>query len=218
MEDQRRWGPGTFGTDRLNALTDGVIAIVITLLVLELSVPVVRELEHSEGLWPEIRELWREYLAYVLSFMIVGILWLYHHTVLRRVERADVRLVGFNIIFLMAISITPFSSALVAKNWDERLAAIIYGASLLLAASSVAGMFLYASWRGRLVHTGLSEAFVRRENRTAATLLVIIGLATFLGYFTPYLTYVILGAMVVGYWISVFMGREGISAHRPDVA
>ena len=214
---EERWGPQHFGMERINALTDGVIAIVITLLVLELSVPVVRELEHSDGLWPEIRELWREYLAYILSFFICGILWLYHHTVVRRIHRADARLLALNIFYLLAVSITPFSSALVAKNWDERLAAIIYGSSLLLAAGCAAGMFAYASWHRRLVDLDMSAAFIRRENKAALWLLGVIAVATFLGYFTPYMTYVILGVLVVGYWVSVFFGREGISGHRPGV-
>ena len=105
-----------FSTDRLKALTDGVIAIVITLLVLELSIPVIRELEHSDGLWPEVRELWREYLAYILSFFIVGLLWLYHHNVFRHIRAADGRLLLLNMFYLLAVTIMPFSSALVARS------------------------------------------------------------------------------------------------------
>jgi len=146
-----------FSPDRLKALTDGVIAIVITLLVLELSIPVIRELEHSEGLWPEVRELWREYLAYILSFFIVGLLWLYHHNVFRHIRAADGRLLLLNMFYLLAVTIMPFSSALVAKNWDERLSAIIYGASLFLAAAALAATFAYASWHRRLVDEDMTD-------------------------------------------------------------
>ena len=115
----------TFSTDRLKALTDGVIAIVITLLVLELTVPVVAEISGSEGLWPELRSLWRETLGYAVSFFLVGLLWLYHHNVFRYIQRADGTLLTLNVFSLFAVSITPFSSALVTANPDERLAAII---------------------------------------------------------------------------------------------
>ena len=65
----------SFQTDRILAVSDGVVAISITLLALTLSVPVVKEISDSEGLWPELRGLWREVLAYVMSFFIVGLLW-----------------------------------------------------------------------------------------------------------------------------------------------
>jgi uncharacterized membrane protein len=205
---------GYFGTERIMALTDGVVAIVITLLVLELSIPVVSELPDADGLWPEISHLWREYLAYVVSFLIVGILWLYHHTVFRRIESADGTLISLNIFYLLAVSIMPFTSALVAKNWDERLAAIIYGASLFLAALMVAAMFFYASRDRRLVAQDLSSDFIRRENLTAIGLLGILAVAALLGYFTPYLTYIILGVLVLYYWVVTLLNREGVSA-RP---
>ncbi|NQV05983.1 DUF1211 domain-containing protein [bacterium] len=207
---------GYFSTDRIITLTDGVIAIVITLLVLELSIPVVSELQDSDGLWPEVRHLWREYLAYVVSFLIVGILWLYHHTVYRRIRSADGTLISLNIFFLMTVSIMPFTSALVAKNSDERLAAIIYGASLFLSALMLAGMFFYASWKRRLVDPDLPAAFIKRENISAAVILVVLATATFLGFWTPYSTYIILTVLVLYYWATTLMNREGVSAtpHR----
>jgi uncharacterized membrane protein len=119
----------TFSTDRLKTLTDGVIAIVITLLVLEITVPVVSEIPGSKGLWPELRSLWRELIGYAVSFFVVGILWLYHHSVFRYVRKANGTLLTLNVLFLFTVSITPFSSALVTANPNERLAAIIYGGS-----------------------------------------------------------------------------------------
>ncbi len=201
-----------FSTDRLKALTDGVIAIVITLLVLELSIPVVRELDHSDGLWPEVRELWREYLAYILSFFIVALLWLYHHNVFRHIRAADGRLLLLNMFFLLAVSIMPFSSALVAKNWDERLSAIIYGASLLLAAAAMAATFAYASRRRRLVDEDMTDGFIRTENITSLALVAVLSVATLLGILSAVLTYIILGVVVVFYWVIIAFNREGTSA------
>ena len=208
----------TFPKDRIVALTDGVIAIVITLLVLELSIPVVKELPDSEGLWPEIRAEWREYLAFVVSFFIVGILWLYHHTVWRRILKANGTLLFLNMVFLAAVSITPFTSAMVARNWDERLAAIIYGASIFLAAAANAVTFAYASRGRRLVASDLSSGFIRRENGSAVALLAILAVASSLGYVTPYATYVILGVLVTFYWVITALNREGVSARRHSAA
>jgi len=209
-----RWEIPTFSTDRLKALTDGVIAIVITLLVLELSVPIVKELDHSEGLWPEVRELWREYLAYILSFFIVGLLWLYHHNVFRHIRRADGRLLLLNMLFLLAVSIMPFSSALVAKNWDERLSAIIYGGSLFLAAAAMAATFAYASYGRRLVEEDMTADFIRRENVTAVGVMAVLAAAALLGIISAILTYIVLGVVVVFYWLIIAFEREGISARK----
>jgi uncharacterized membrane protein len=210
MQEQRR--VPFFSTDRLKALSDGVIAIVITLLVLELSIPVVKELPHSEGLWPEVKELWREYLAYIVSFFIVGLLWLYHHNVFRHIRAADGRLLLLNMFYLLAVSIMPFSSALVARNSDERLAAIIYGGCLFLAAASMAAVFAYASWKRRLVDDEMTDAFIRRENLTAVGLLSVLAAAAVLGIVDPLITYLVLGTVVAFYWVMIGFNREGVSA------
>ncbi|MCJ7726260.1 MAG: TMEM175 family protein [Acidimicrobiia bacterium] len=209
-----RWEVPHFSTDRLKTLTDGVIAIVITLLVLELSVPVVKELPHSDGLWPEVRGLWREYLAYVVSFFIVGLLWLYHHNVFRHIKAADGRLLLLNMFYLLAVSIMPFSSALVAKNSDERLAAVIYGASLFLAAASMAAIFAYASYRKRLVDENMTDAFIRRENITAAAVTILLAIAAVLGIINAAFTYIILALVGVFYWLIIAFEREGVSFRR----
>lgn len=209
-----RWEVPFFSTDRLKALTDGVIAIVITLLVLELSIPIVKELPESEGLWPEVRHLWREYLAYIVSFFIVGLLWLYHHNVFRHIKAADGRLLLLNMLYLLAVSIMPFSSALVAKNSDERLAAIIYGGSLFLAAAAMAAIFAYASYKRRLVDENMSDEFIRRENITALVVTAMLAIAALLGIIAAVFTYVILAVVVVFYWLIIAFEREGVSARR----
>lgn len=203
-----------FDTSRLVSLTDGVAAISMTLLALKLSVPVVKEIQGSEGLWPEIRGLWREMLAYFLSFFIIALLWAYNHTVFRQIKKGNGTLLFLDMLYLLALSLMPFASALVANNFDERLAAIIYGGVLFLAAGANAAMFAYASWKRRLVDPDLEAGFIRRENRIAVWILVIVAAGAGLGYFQPWLTYVVLGGLVAFYWVSVVMGREGLSARR----
>ena len=204
----------TFSTDRLTTLTDGVIAIVITLLVLELTIPVVSEIPGSEGLWPELRSLWRELLGYAVSFFVVGLLWLYHHSVFRYVRRANGTLLTLNVIFLFAVSITPFSSALVTTNPDERLAAIIYGSSIFLAAAANAAMFAYASWGRRLVDPHLQGRFIRRENWSALVILGVLAIGAALGFIGSAYTYAVLGVAIAYYWVMTALNREGVSAVR----
>ncbi len=203
-----------FETERIVGLSDGVVAISMTLLVLTLSVPVVKEIADAEGLWPEIRGLWRETLAYLLSFFIIGLLWSYHHLVFRHIRRANGTLLFLNMLFLLAVSLMPFSSALVANNWDERLAAIIYGANLFLAAAAIAASFAYATYRRRLVDPDLGGGFIRRENFISVWLLLVLAVGASLGFINPFLTYSVLGFLVVFYWVTIALDREGVSARR----
>lgn len=203
-----------FDTHRMLAVTDGVLAISMTLLVLGLSVPIVKEIPDSQGLWPELRGLWREVLAYLMSFFIIGLLWSYNHLVFRHIRRANGTLLFLNMLYLLAVSIMPFSSALVANNWDERLAAIVYGASLFLAAAATAAMFAYATYRRRLVDSDLDEGFIHRENVIAVWLLLVLAVGAGLGFINPFLTYSVLGAVVVFYWATIALDREGVAAQR----
>lgn len=203
-----------FDTSRVVSISDGVSGIVLTLLVLTLTVPVVKDIPNSPGLWPELRGLWREALAYLMSFFIIGLLWLYHHLVFRHIRYANGTLLFLNLIFLLAITLMPFASQLVANNWDERLAAIVYGSALFLAVAALSAIFAYATYRRRLVDADMAGGFIRKENMTALVLLAMLAAATMLGFISPFYTYTILGVLVVFYWVTIALDREGVSARR----
>jgi uncharacterized membrane protein len=124
---ENRWG-----TNRLEAFSDGVFAIAITLLVLDIRVPP----GEFDNLWHGIAQAWPEYLAYATSFITIGGLWLVHHGIIRRLQFANARVMQVNILLLMAVSFLPFPTRLVAEaihNEDaERAAVIFYGLSLLV--------------------------------------------------------------------------------------
>jgi uncharacterized membrane protein len=134
-----RWGTG-----RLEAFSDGVFAIAITLLVLEISVPE----SDFDDLWKGIADQWPSYLGYATSFLTVGGLWLIHHGIFRRLASADVMVMRLNILLLMLVSFLPFPTKLVAEAIDltsaERAAVIFYG--LVLLAISVVLSASGATW------------------------------------------------------------------------
>lgn len=117
---------------RLSALADGVFAIVITLLVLELTVPVVKGVSSNSELLHKLAEMWSEFLIYGLSFMILGVFWVIRHSLYAEIKRYDTSLVWLNILFLMFVSLVPFSTALVRKNGFITVTAVIYGINMLL--------------------------------------------------------------------------------------
>ena len=118
-------------TGRTEAFSDGVFAIAITLLILEVSVPE----SAFDDLWSGIAHQWPSYLAYVTSFLTIGGIWLAHHSIFRRLQYANRELMLINLLLLMAVSFLPFPTKLMAEaihNTDaERAAVIFYGGTLL---------------------------------------------------------------------------------------
>jgi uncharacterized membrane protein len=118
-------------TGRTEAFSDGVFAIAITLLVLEIGVPA----SEFDDLWGAIFHEWPAYLGYATSFLTIGGLWLAHHGVFRRMRYPNNAVMRINLLLLMAVAFLPFPTGLVAEairnKSAERAAAIFYGACLL---------------------------------------------------------------------------------------
>ena len=127
LEMSDRWS-----TARTEAFSDGVFAIAITLLVLDLSIPA----SEFHDLWGAIVGEWPAYLAYATSFLTIGGIWLTHHGIFARLQHVDRRLMTLNLLLLMAVSFLPFPTRLIAeaiRSVDaERAAATFYGLSLLV--------------------------------------------------------------------------------------
>jgi len=141
--------------------SDGVFAIAITLLIIEIGVPVLGSDESlSEALW----DLWPEIGAYALSFLTIGIYWANHNALFRLFLRTDHVFLILNVFFLMCIAFIPFPTAVLGEyldNADERKAAVaFYTSGLLLPAFSWFCVWLYGNWH-ELVDERLDPAYVR---------------------------------------------------------
>jgi uncharacterized membrane protein len=141
-------------TDRLEAFSDAVIAIAITLLVLEVRVPEHDEIHGTRDLWRALRDLWPSYLGYLLSFVIIGIMWANHHEIFRHVARTDHYLILANTLFLLCVGFLPFPTALLAEYLSEpgeRTAVVVYSGWLLVTALSYYLLWWYPSHDRRLI-------------------------------------------------------------------
>src|SRR5271169_5675665 len=117
------------GTNRLEAFSDGVIAVIITIMVLELKVP-------RDTTLSSLRSLAPQFLSYLLSFLVVAIMWVNHHHLLHSARRADARLLWSNNTLLFFMSLVPFVTAYMGNNcWDPRAVAL-YGFVLALCSIS----------------------------------------------------------------------------------
>jgi uncharacterized membrane protein len=166
-----RWGTG-----RLEAFSDGVFAIAITLLILEVSVPE----SNFDNLWRGIVDQWPSYLAYATSFITIGGIWLLHHGIFRRLRYANRPLMLLNLALLMAVSFLPFPTKLMAQaiyeTDAERAAVIFYGATLL-----VISLLISALWGVVMRDRQLLEPEVDEQEVNAILLAATPSLGFYIG-------------------------------------
>ena len=145
-----------FRTGRLEAFSDGVFAIAITLLVLDIAVSA----DAGHDLLGAILGLWPSYLAYVASFATIGAAWLAHNAITEYLERTDTAFVRLNLLLLLLVSFLPFPTKLVAdfihQDNAERVAVTFYGIILLLSTTMLLVLWRYAV-RARLVRPDLAD-------------------------------------------------------------
>jgi uncharacterized membrane protein len=158
------FGAGAAETGRVEAFSDGVLAIVITLLVLEIHVPHVKAGDEA-ALWRALLELLPMIAAWVVSFLFVLVFWVTHHYFFAQIARVDRGLLWLNGLFLLCICFTPFPTELQATYPDTRPAVFLMSFAMFLTASSFSLMRWYASFVGRLTDTRLTEDMLRAAMR-----------------------------------------------------
>ncbi len=157
---------------RLEAFSDGVFAIVITLLILDVHLPsgVRVSLAALKPLLPKIA-------AFVLSFIIVGVYWVSHHNMLHLIEKVDRSLLWLNLLLLLCVVFIPFPASLLGTDLSNPLAVRLYGASLM--ATNVAGtlFWLYGTIGAGLARPEVSREFAWRIVRIHSTPIAVYGVA-----------------------------------------
>jgi TMEM175 potassium channel family protein len=120
-------------TNRLEAFSDGVIAVAITLLVLDIKVPNPAD---TSRLGHALADMWPTYAAYVTSFITIGIIWINHHAMISRLRQADHVILTLNLLLLLTIGVLPFATSLMAtylrESQGQHLAASVYAGTLLV--------------------------------------------------------------------------------------
>ncbi|MFQ5918939.1 MAG: TMEM175 family protein [Thermoplasmata archaeon] len=168
-----------FRPGRVEALSDGVFAIVMTLLVLEIAIPELIPPVAETELRQELLELIPQFLGYAVSFILLGLFWVIHHRQLHFVERTDRTYVWINITTLLFVALVPFTTALLSRYPGSQTAVFVYGANLLAISLVISAQWWYATLGHRLVNPGLDSEGLRRSRRWAfvapVSLLVILG-------------------------------------------
>jgi uncharacterized membrane protein len=195
-------------TGRVEAFSDGVFAIAITLLILAVGF----EQAIAEGdVKHTLLHLWPAYIAYVVSFITIGIMWVNHHQVFRHFERVDRPLLLLNIFLLMFVAFTPFPTRVVAEHAhdaaDRKAAALLYGTTMTLTAICFFAVWIYGS--RRLLRPDADRREVSGITRSYLPGTPMYATATLIAFVSPIASLVIFGVLAIFYAISSsFLGRD----------
>jgi uncharacterized membrane protein len=173
-------------TQRLEAFSDGVIAIAITLLVLEIHVPDAK----PGKLFSDLAHNWPSYAAFALSFVVIGIMWVSHHSMFERIARVDRGLLFSNLLLLLGIAFLPFPTALLAAYVREggsnaSAATAIYSATMALIGVAFIGLWVHIYRHRELLVEGIDPALLMRSIHLSLVGPVVYGLTIGLAFIEP---------------------------------
>lgn len=171
------------GIGRILALSDGVFAIALTLLILQIAVPATTS---GAGLPKALLGLWPRYLAYGVSFVVIARFWVIHRLAFRLIAGEDAVLVWLNLLLLMFVAFLPFPTAVLGEHFGSPAAAVLYVTSVILASIASAAYWWYASGRGRLLRPDVGRARVRALRARGLSGPVFFALTLPIAVFAPY--------------------------------
>ena len=170
------------GIGRILALSDGVFAVAITLLIFEIALPATTS---DADLPNALLGLWPRYLAYLVSFVVISRFWEAHRMAFRLIARDDAVLVWLNLLLLMFVSFLPFPTAVVGEHGESPAAAVFYASSVILASLASAAYWWYASGRGSLLRPDARRAQVRAMRARSLASPVFFALTLPIAIFAP---------------------------------
>ena len=169
-------------TGRLEAFSDGVFAIAITLLIIEVGVN-----EEGGSLARRLAKQWPSYVAFVVSFAVIGIMWLNHHQMFRSIRVAHHGLFVLNLALLLGVSFIPFPTKIVGEALhgtfaDRRTAALFYGSTFVAVSVVFDALWLWAARGRRLIEPGTPQASIDAHTRRSLLSIPTLAVATLVAF------------------------------------
>jgi uncharacterized membrane protein len=184
---------------RVEAFSDGVFAIAITLLVLEIKVPE----DQGDRLWSALGTMWPSYAAYVVTFLIIGVMWVNHHTVFQYIARVDRTLLFLNLVLLMGVAALPWPAAVVASYLREgngaQVALVVYGLFMVFHALVFQAMWWHLTRTGHLFDERVDVEAARGTRARFALGSVAYPITVGLAFVSAPLTLAVHGLLAVYY-------------------
>ncbi len=194
--------------NRLEAFSDGVFAVAITLLILDINVP------GGEDLWQQLKDEWPSFASFFVSFWVIGIIWVNHHGVFDHLKLADRPVLYLNLLVLMTVVFIPFSTALMAEHLksgaDETIAALVYSGAFLAMGLAFGALWTYITRHRQELGVELSDDEIRR---TTVTFLIgnpFYAVAVVVAFISPAVVLVIISLVAIYYMV--------VGMRSPEVA
>lgn len=178
---------------RTEAFSDGVFAIIVTLLVLEIKVPHLNDSESSDELLTALVAMTPKIISWVASFFFIVVMWVQHHNLFRMADKIDYGMVWINNILLMLVCFLPFPTALMGEYPHNRPAVLLFGLIATLASLVQVWLYGYMAKNHLMPHYNKDSVMknVRRSFMMAPLLLIIAAGASFISLLLPYFIYLL---------------------------
>jgi uncharacterized membrane protein len=201
---------------RLETFSDGVFAIVITLLILNISIPDVE----YEDLWIALNNILPKIFSYIMSFFLIGLYWIGHHLYFDKIQKIDGTFLFLNLILLLLISFLPFPTSLLGKYPNQTLPLVLYGCNLILTNTISFLMLRYVVKNPHLTNEEFQHEFTNANfNKTQLPIflgfnITFIVAILFAGFF-PVVSYALyLGALVSGLVVYIQRMNKNVPEHQ----
>jgi uncharacterized membrane protein len=200
------------GLERIVFFSDAVMAIALTLLVIDLKLPDIPAQLAAVELPLRLSELSPRIVSFVISFAVISIYWSSHHRYFTYIKRYDGRLIALNLVFLFFVVLMPFAAGFQGQYGFLPVGTLVYGGAVAATGLSIGALWWYASHAHRLVDHALSPEFIRRRNRVALIVPALFLVSLPFAFWSPLITQAI---WWVGPIIAVLVSGRTRQVRRP---
>ncbi len=186
---------------RIEAFSDGVIAIIITLMILSIKVPVIDNKDSSAIVWLKLYNMLQPFVAYLLSFIMVGVLWVNHHQFVRQLKHADRKLLWHNLHLLFWMSLIPIPTNFLGQNFEKHELTALYGFVMFMCALSFFFMREYVNKHHHLFIENLSPELKKKARKKLGLSTLLYFISIFAGYISVYISLAIFVGIAVMYFM-----------------
>ncbi|MBI3447405.1 MAG: DUF1211 domain-containing protein [Acidobacteria bacterium] len=204
-------------TGRVEAFSDGVFAIAITLLILEIRVPELAEGAGNRSLWAALAHLWPSFLAFAFSFFVILVMWINHHEFMRWVRAVDYPFLFSNGLVLLMVTFVPFPTAVVARHLGTEAgntAVAFYCGTFLAVSFAFLALFLSVTIRRRLVREEVADEAIDRVRSAYRAGPVVYALATVLSLWSATLGLLLCGSLWILWTRLCYHAQDGAPTVR----
>ncbi|MCH5586128.1 DUF1211 domain-containing protein [Shimazuella sp. AN120528] len=191
---------GIFRSERMLAYCDAIFAIALTLLIIEIRLP-----EHVQGesLWTILLHQWPKFLSFLISFMIISVVWFNHHTMFHYIKKVDHRLIIMNTLLMLNVVVIPFCSSLLGEyitsgNPNAKISALIYGAWISIGGVPFNMIWTYALKKKELLEEGYSHTelmYMKKHFNRGPIIYLVVTLLALINVWISVIGFVLLIAL-----------------------